>query len=80
MPSFFELVRQDWWWLILAACLVWAIEIMLEGNTLIEILGGPIMMVAVWAGVILLLDRWVTSERSDPKTSENGCGSQHRPR
>jgi hypothetical protein len=33
----FELVRRDWWWLVLAACLVWAIENMLEGNTLIEI-------------------------------------------
>jgi hypothetical protein len=65
MPRFFELVRRDWWWSVLTACLIWAVESMLEGNTLIEVLIGPIM-VAAWAGVILLLDRWITSDHSVP--------------
>jgi hypothetical protein len=53
-----NIVRQDWWWLAIVVCIIWAIECVIEGNTLFEIVMGP-AMVGVWATAIILIDRWV---------------------
>jgi hypothetical protein len=39
-------------------CVLWAIDCVLDGNTLLETLAGPVI-VALWAGAIYLIDRWV---------------------
>ena len=57
-PRLLNIVRQDWWWLVIVICIIWAIECVIEGNTLFEIVMGP-AMVAVWVGAIMLIDRWV---------------------
>jgi hypothetical protein len=53
-----NIVRQDWWWLPIIVCIIWAIECVIEGNTLFEIVMGP-AMVGVWVSAIILIDRWV---------------------
>jgi hypothetical protein len=53
-----NIVRQDWWWLAIVVCAIWAIECVIEGNTLFEIVMGP-AMVGVWVSAIILIDRWV---------------------
>jgi hypothetical protein len=50
--------RQDWWWLVIVICIIWAIECVIEGNTLFEIVMGP-AMVGLWVSAIILIDRWV---------------------
>jgi hypothetical protein len=57
-PRLLNIVRQDWWWLVIVICIIWAIECVIEGNTLFEIVMGP-AMVAVWVSAIILIDRWV---------------------
>jgi hypothetical protein len=53
-----NILRQDWWWLAIVVCIIWAIECVIEGNTLFEIVMGP-AMVGVWVSAIVLIDRWV---------------------
>jgi hypothetical protein len=53
-----NILRQDWWWLAIVVCVIWAIECVIEGNTLFEIVMGP-AMVGVWVSAIVLIDRWV---------------------
>jgi hypothetical protein len=53
-----NIVRQDWWWLAIVLCIIWAIECVIEGNTLFEIVMGP-AMVGMWVSAIILIDRWV---------------------
>jgi hypothetical protein len=53
-----NIVRQDWWWLVIVVCIIWAIECVIEGNTLFEIVMGP-AMVGLWVSAIILIDRWV---------------------
>jgi hypothetical protein len=59
-----NIVRQDWWWLVFVVCIIWAIECVIEGNTLFEIVMGP-AMVGVWVSAIILIDRcvWKMSAR-----------------
>jgi hypothetical protein len=52
-----DLVRRDWWVLVIVLCIIWAIESHLEGNSLIEMIVMPLLVVA-WGGLIFLLDRW----------------------
>jgi hypothetical protein len=52
------LARKDWWWLAFVVSILWAIEGVIEGNTLREILVGPVM-VLLWACAVFLIDRWV---------------------
>jgi hypothetical protein len=53
-----NIIRQDWWWLVIVVCIIWAIECVIEGNTLFEIVMGP-AMVGLWVSAIILIDRWV---------------------
>jgi hypothetical protein len=57
-PRLLNIVRQDWWWLVIVICIIWAIECVIEGNTLFEIVMGP-AMVGLWVSAIILIDRWV---------------------
>jgi hypothetical protein len=52
-----DLVRRDWWILVIAVCIIWAIECHLEGNSVIETIEAALLVVA-WGGLIFLLDRW----------------------
>jgi hypothetical protein len=52
-----DLVRRDWWVLVIVLCIIWAIECHLEGNSVIETIEAPLLVVA-WGGLILLIDRW----------------------
>jgi hypothetical protein len=52
-----DLVRRDWWILVIVLCIIWAIECHLEGNSVIETIEAPLLVVA-WGGLILLIDRW----------------------
>ena len=31
-----NILRQDWWWLAIVVCIIWAIECVIEGNTLLD--------------------------------------------
>jgi hypothetical protein len=42
----------------IVVCILWAIECVIEGNTLFEMLMGQ-AMVAVWVTAIFLIDQWV---------------------
>jgi hypothetical protein len=53
-----DLVRRHWWLLVIVLCIIWAIECRLEGNSVIETIEAPLLVVA-WGGLIFLLDRWV---------------------
>jgi hypothetical protein len=57
-PKLLTLLRQDWWLLAIVVCILWAIECVIEGNTLFEMLMGQ-AMVAVWVTAIFLIDQWV---------------------
>jgi hypothetical protein len=57
-PKLLNLLHQDWWWLAVVVGILWAIECVIEGNTLFEILLGPVM-VGLWLTAIILIDRWV---------------------
>jgi hypothetical protein len=61
-----DLLRRDWWVLVIVLCVIWAIESHLEGNSVFETIAMPLLLV-VWGALIFLLDRWVLSVR--PKTS-----------
>jgi hypothetical protein len=52
-----NLVRRDWWFLVIVLCIIWAIECHLEGNSVIETIEAPLLVVAR-GGLILLIDRW----------------------
>jgi hypothetical protein len=52
-----DLIRRDWWVLVIVVCIIWAIECHLEGNSVIETIEAPLLVVA-WGGLILLIDRW----------------------
>jgi hypothetical protein len=53
-----ELVRKDWWVLLLVLCVIWAIECQLEGNSILETIEAPLLLCA-YLGAVFLLDRWV---------------------
>jgi uncharacterized membrane protein YhaH (DUF805 family) len=53
-----DLLRRDWWALVIVVCVVWAIESRLEGNSAFETIAAP-LLVCTWLGVIFLIDRWV---------------------
>jgi hypothetical protein len=53
-----DLLRRDWWILVIAVSVVWAIECRLEGNSAFETIAAP-LLVCTWLGVIFLIDRWV---------------------
>jgi hypothetical protein len=53
-----DLLRRDWWVIVIVACIVWAIECRLEGNSVFETIAAP-LLVCTWLGAIFLLDRWV---------------------
>jgi hypothetical protein len=53
-----DLIRKDWWVLVVALCAAWAVECQLEGNSAIETVVAP-LLVCAWLGAIFLLDRWV---------------------
>jgi hypothetical protein len=53
-----DLIRKDWWVLVVVLCVVWAVECQLEGNSAIETVVAP-LLVRAWLGAIYLLDRWV---------------------
>jgi hypothetical protein len=67
-----DLVRKDWWVLVIVLCIIWAIECRLEGNSVIETIEAPLLVVA-WGGLIFLLDRWVIS-RTDARTVDLARG------
>jgi hypothetical protein len=56
IPSLLK--RPDWWLLAIVICVLWVIDCVLDGNTFLETLTGPVI-VALWAGAIYLIDRWV---------------------
>jgi hypothetical protein len=39
-----NLARHDWWMLAIVVSIIWGIEGVMEGNTLGEILVGPVMV------------------------------------
>jgi hypothetical protein len=53
-----DLVRRDWWVLVIVLCITWATECHFEGNSVIETIEAPLLVVA-WGGLIFLLDRRV---------------------
>jgi hypothetical protein len=53
-----DLLRRDWWVIVIVVCVVWAIECHLEGNSVFETIAAP-LLVCLWLGTIFLLDRWV---------------------
>jgi hypothetical protein len=50
-------VRRHWWLVVIVLYVIWAIECHLEGNSVIETIEAPLLVVA-WGGLILLIDRW----------------------
>jgi hypothetical protein len=52
-----DLVRRDWWVLVIVLCITWAIECHFEGNSVIETIEAPLLLVA-WGALVFLLDRW----------------------
>jgi hypothetical protein len=60
-----DLVRKDWWVLVIVLCVIWAIESHLEGNSVFETIAMPVLLVA-WGGLIFLLDRWVVRRADGP--------------
>jgi hypothetical protein len=52
-----DFLRQNWAFIALIACALWAIEAKIAGNSTFEILIGPVM-VLVGTAVIILVDRW----------------------
>jgi hypothetical protein len=36
-----DLIRKDWWFLVIVLCVVWAVECQLEGNSVIETVVAP---------------------------------------
>jgi hypothetical protein len=53
-----NLVRRDWWALLIVLCTIWAIECHLEGNSILETVEAPLLL-CVYLGAVVLLDRWV---------------------
>jgi hypothetical protein len=53
-----DLVRRDWWVLLIVLCAIWAIECRLEGNSPLETVEAPLLLCA-YLGAVFLLDRWV---------------------
>jgi hypothetical protein len=51
MPSLLR--HPDWWLLAIVICVLSVIDCVLDGNTLLETLTGPVI-VALWAGAIYL--------------------------
>jgi hypothetical protein len=51
VPKLLSVSRKDWWLLAVVISILWATECVLEGNTLLEMLIGPVI-VALWAGAI----------------------------
>jgi hypothetical protein len=56
MPSLLR--HPDWWLLAIVISVLWVIDCVLDGNTFLETLTGPVI-VALWAAAIYLIDRWV---------------------
>jgi FtsH-binding integral membrane protein len=77
VPRLLNLLRQDWWLLALVVCIVWTIEGVIEGNTFVELLIGPVMVV-LWAGAIVLIDRWAlrASDRAKSKGTIGDCADR----
>jgi hypothetical protein len=46
-----DLLRRDWWVIVIVACIVWAIECRLEGNSVFETIAAP-LLVCTWLGAI----------------------------
>jgi hypothetical protein len=67
-PRLPDLARHDWWMLAIVVSIIWGIEGVTEGNTLGEILVGPVM-VLLWACAVYAIDRWVARI---PDRSETG--------
>jgi hypothetical protein len=57
-PRLQDLARHDWWMLAIVVSIIWGIEGVIEGNTLGEILVGPVM-VLLGACAVYAIDRWV---------------------
>jgi hypothetical protein len=60
-----DLIRKDWWVLVIVLCVIWAIESHLEGNSVVETIAMPLLLV-VWGGLIFVLDRWVVGRADRP--------------
>jgi hypothetical protein len=60
-----NLLSKDWWVLAAVAWGVWTLEATIEGNSVFEIVAGP-LMVATGIAAIVLVDRWVTSGLDRP--------------
>jgi hypothetical protein len=75
MPS--PLKRPDWWLLAIVICALWVIDCVLDGNTFLETLTGPVI-VALWAGGIYLIDRWVVKlpDPAEPPRSDSSANPQ----
>ena len=39
-----DLVRRDWWILVIVLCVIWAIECHLEGNSVLETIEAPLLV------------------------------------
>jgi hypothetical protein len=70
-----DLIRKDWWVLVVVLCVVWAVECQLEGNSAIETVVAP-LLVCAWLSAIFLLDRWVlrqtVGDRPSPELGKLG--------
>jgi hypothetical protein len=71
MPITSDIVRKDWWWLAVVVCVLWSIEGVIEGNTVREILVGPVL-VSLWACVVYFIDRWVMKVANRKETRTPG--------
>jgi hypothetical protein len=57
-PKLLSLLRQEWWWLAIVVTALWVAECVIEGNTLLEMVMGPVI-VATWMASVFVIDRWV---------------------
>jgi hypothetical protein len=71
MPRLSNLL-QDWWWLAVVVLALWAMECVVECNTVSEIVMGPLLVVG-WMTGIFLIDRWVVKPPgpAEPPRSEH---------
>ena len=53
-----DLVRRNWWALLIVLCTAWAIECRLEGNSILETIEAP-LLAGAYLGAVFFLDRWV---------------------
>ena len=61
-----HLTRRGWWSLGVLAYIAWAISAVLDGDGALTLIGEP-LLVFLWVGAILAIDRWVKLGAEGPQ-------------